>query len=75
MNRYQETFKAWNKIAQIYQDKFMELDLYNEAYDTFCELIPVKNSKILEIACGPGNITKYLLGKILIIELKASISL
>lgn len=63
MNRYKETFKTWNKIAQIYQDKFMNIDLYNDTYDIFNELIPVKNSKILEIACGPGNITKYLLSK------------
>ncbi len=63
MNRYQETFKTWDKIAQIYQDKFMDIDLYNDTYDIFRKLIPVKNSRILEIACGPGNITRYLLSK------------
>lgn len=60
---YKITFETWNKIASIYQDKFMNLDLYDATYDTFCNLIPKTNAPILELACGPGNITKYLLGK------------
>ncbi|WP_108808861.1 class I SAM-dependent methyltransferase [Aquimarina spinulae] len=63
MDRYQETFKTWDKIAQIYEDKFMNLDLYNDTYDIFCELIPKSNPNILEVGCGPGNITQYLLSK------------
>jgi 2-polyprenyl-3-methyl-5-hydroxy-6-metoxy-1,4-benzoquinol methylase len=60
---YQITFETWNKVAYIYQDKFMDLDLYNATYDSFCDLITKPNASILEIACGPGNITKYLLNK------------
>ncbi|PKV51027.1 methyltransferase family protein [Aquimarina sp. MAR_2010_214] len=63
MDKYQETFATWNKIAQIYEDKFMNLDLYNDTYDIFCELISKNNPYILEIGCGPGNITRYLLTK------------
>ena len=63
MDRYQETFNIWNKVAQLYQDKFMNLDLYNESYDIFCDAINTKNPKLLELGCGPGNITKYLLDK------------
>lgn len=63
MDKYQETFDTWNKIAHIYRDRFMDLDLYNETYDCFCELVPAKGAGILEIGCGPGNITRYLLGK------------
>jgi 2-polyprenyl-3-methyl-5-hydroxy-6-metoxy-1,4-benzoquinol methylase len=61
MNSYQETFETWNKLASLYQDRFMDLDLYNETYDFVCNSIPKKNAKLLEIGCGPGNITKYLL--------------
>lgn len=63
MDSYKETFKTWNKIASIYEDKFMDLDLYNDTYDIFCELLDNVNPKILEIGCGPGNITKYILSK------------
>jgi 2-polyprenyl-3-methyl-5-hydroxy-6-metoxy-1,4-benzoquinol methylase len=41
----------------------MDLSLYDESYDDFCQLLQKKNASILEIGCGPGNVTKYLLGK------------
>jgi SAM-dependent methyltransferase len=63
MDRYQETFETWNKVAKLYEDKFMDLDLYNDTYDRLCELLPKNNPSILEIGCGPGNIAKYLLSK------------
>lgn len=63
MNPYEETFETWNKVASLYQDKFMNLDNYNETYDLICNSITGKGAKILEIGCGPGNITKYLLSK------------
>jgi 2-polyprenyl-3-methyl-5-hydroxy-6-metoxy-1,4-benzoquinol methylase len=63
MDRYKETFETWNKVAELYQDKFMNLDFYDDTYDTYCEQIVKVNPAILEIGCGPGNITKYLLNK------------
>lgn len=63
MSRYQTTFETWNKVARLYQEKFMDLKLYDDTYDLFCDLIPKQDSTILELGCGPGNITKYLLSK------------
>lgn len=63
MKRYQETFDTWNKVAFLYQEKFMDLTLYDETYDFFCNSIVTKKAKLLEIGCGPGNITKYILSK------------
>jgi 2-polyprenyl-3-methyl-5-hydroxy-6-metoxy-1,4-benzoquinol methylase len=60
---YKENFETWNKIAQLYQDKFMDLDLYNTTYDLFCDTIVTKKTKVLELGCGPGNITKYIHSK------------
>ncbi|WP_208889314.1 class I SAM-dependent methyltransferase [Polaribacter sejongensis] len=63
IERNKESVETYNKSASNYQDKFMKMDLYNDTFDTFCELIEDENSKILEIASGPGNVTKYLLRK------------
>lgn len=63
MDKYQETFETWNKIANLYEDKFMNLNLYDETYDFFCNTLTQEQINIFEIGCGPGNITKYLLSK------------
>lgn len=63
MDTYKETFETWDKVALLYQDKFMDLDFYDETYDFVCSTITKPNAKLLEIGCGPGNITKYLLNK------------
>jgi SAM-dependent methyltransferase len=39
----------------------MNLDLYNESYDLLCMYLKKANARVLEIGCGPGNITRYLL--------------
>lgn len=63
MDKYQETFETWNKIANLYEDKFMNLSLYDETYNFFCNILKQEQINIFEIGCGPGNITKYLLSK------------
>jgi SAM-dependent methyltransferase len=77
MDKYAITIDTYNKSARQFQDKFMDLDLYNDLYDKFCSLIEKQNAEIFEIACGPGNITKYLLNvrpdfRILGIDLSSS---
>jgi 2-polyprenyl-3-methyl-5-hydroxy-6-metoxy-1,4-benzoquinol methylase len=60
MDNYQITFQTWNKVASLYQDKFMDMDLYNDTYDRLCDLVKKSHPAIFEIGCGPGNITKYI---------------
>jgi ubiquinone/menaquinone biosynthesis C-methylase UbiE len=48
--------------AHNYQEKFMDVSLYAESFDAFCASLPPQ-SAVLELACGPGNITRYLLLK------------
>jgi ubiquinone/menaquinone biosynthesis C-methylase UbiE len=58
-----ESVEAFNRLAKLYKENFMEVNLYNDSYDTFCDLVKKPNPKIFEIACGPGNATKYLMSK------------
>ena len=59
-DRYLETFKTWNTVAQLYEANFMKLELYNDTYKSFCDLLK-PNASVLEIGCGPGNITRHIL--------------
>jgi ubiquinone/menaquinone biosynthesis C-methylase UbiE len=51
----------FNSHAKEYAQQFMDVSLYHEVLDIFCNSIKKENPSILEIACGPGNVTKYLL--------------
>lgn len=63
MEHYKTSIDAFNKLASGYQERFMDLDLYNDSYDRFIELINKNDAKILDVGCGPGNISRYLLSK------------
>jgi 2-polyprenyl-3-methyl-5-hydroxy-6-metoxy-1,4-benzoquinol methylase len=41
----------------------MDVSLYHDTLDVFCNNITKQNADVLELACGPGNITQYLLNK------------
>ncbi len=51
----------FDKLATMYETKFMDVSLYAESLDALCTFIPSKAPEILDLGCGPGNITKYLL--------------
>ncbi|MGZ3864991.1 MAG: class I SAM-dependent DNA methyltransferase [Bacteroidia bacterium] len=63
MDKYQTTFETWNKLAKPYNEKFAGIDLYDDTYDFFLASIKINSASVLEVGCGPGNITKYLLSK------------
>lgn len=63
MNKYDVTVATFNKLADKYEEKYMNFNFYLDTYDKFCTLVSKPDSAIFEIACGPGNITKYLLDK------------
>ena len=63
MDKNEETFGTWNKVAKLYEEKFMDIDLYNDSYDLFCAALIKQDACVLDVACGPGSITKYLLNK------------
>lgn len=63
MDKNKIAVDVFDKLAMLYQEKFMDVNLYGDTFDFFCDTIKKQNAELLEIACGPGNITKYLLNK------------
>lgn len=53
----------FDKLADLYQQKFMNQDLYQDSFGLFCDLLKVKGAAVLDVACGPGNISKCLLNR------------
>ena len=60
-DRTAQAIAVFDSNAQLYQDKFMDVTLYSESLDVFCNALKKPNAAILELACGPGNVTHYLL--------------
>ena len=60
-DKTQAAVAIFNRLAEAYQNKYMDQSLYHDTFDFFCKNISVENPQVLEIACGPGNITQYLL--------------
>lgn len=58
-----ETFETWNKMADLYQSKLGNLTIYNDTYDFICESLTKNRAKILDVGCGPANISNYILSK------------
>ena len=54
---------VFDKLANLYQEKYMDVSAYHKSFDFFCDAVQKENPEILELACGPGNITKYILQK------------
>jgi predicted TPR repeat methyltransferase len=52
--------RVFDAYALRYQERFMDVAAYHASLDRFCALLPM-NAEVLELACGPGNVTKYLL--------------
>jgi 2-polyprenyl-3-methyl-5-hydroxy-6-metoxy-1,4-benzoquinol methylase len=57
-----ETRETWNKVAELYAEKFMDMEIYNATYDAVLRILP-HSAKVLDIGCGPGNISRYFLKK------------
>ena len=52
----------FSRVATQYRDKFMNVEDYSQQLDAFCNDLK-QNAQVLELACGPGNITRYLLNR------------
>ncbi|MES2557991.1 MAG: class I SAM-dependent methyltransferase [Bacteroidota bacterium] len=51
----------FDKLANLYQERFMDVSLYADSFHTFCNAVSQPDAVVLEVACGPGNNTRFLL--------------
>jgi SAM-dependent methyltransferase len=54
---------AFHNLADRYRDKFMDLTMYDEFYSKFCDLLPQGRARVLDAACGPGNVARFLMAR------------
>jgi cyclopropane fatty-acyl-phospholipid synthase-like methyltransferase len=62
MDHQLETINVYNQYVKEYVIKFMNFELYNDTFDDFLNLLK-RNSTLLELGCGPGNVVKYFTAK------------
>ncbi len=63
MDPNQISIDTFNDLARLYQEKYFHLKDYDDSYALFCDHVLPLGAEVLELGCGPGNITKYLLTK------------
>ena len=63
MDRTNNTIHIFDKYASKYLEKYKDLNQLSETIDFFIQSIGSEEATILELACGPGIITKYLILK------------
>lgn len=54
------TVAAFDKLAEHYAEKYFHLDLYEPYLERFMKHIETPCARVLDAACGPGNVSAYL---------------
>lgn len=63
MDHSQHAASIFNKYAETYEERFMDVTMYAESLDFLLKEINNKSASLLDVACGPANISKYLLNR------------
>ncbi|MFI5150534.1 MAG: methyltransferase domain-containing protein [Bacteroidia bacterium] len=63
MDKTKLALHVFDSCAKGYQDKFMFQPQYYSSFDFFCNAVKMQQASLLELGCGPGNITRYLIEK------------
>ena len=56
-----QSAQVFDQLAELYQSKYMDLDLYDESYALLARRLP-QGARVLDAACGPGTVARRLLG-------------
>jgi len=60
MDKYELSVKRFDEFASEYAGRFANIDAYRKHIDQFCARLSSPSPAILELACGPANVTSYL---------------
>jgi len=60
MNNFDLSVQRFDEFAAEYAQRFMDLNAYSDSIERFCDWIGNDKPKILELGCGPGNVTRLL---------------
>lgn len=67
-DNFKNAVSIFNKYASGYQEKYMNVSLYKDSLGELLKLLPLEAS-VLDLGCGPGNISSFLLDHIPDLEL------
>lgn len=59
-DHFERVQRVFHSAADDYVEAFMDVARYHSALNTFLASLP-QGAQVLEVGCGPGNITRYLL--------------
>ena len=60
MENFDLSVRRFDEFAGEYAQRFIDLNAYSDSIDRFCDWIENDQPKILELGCGPGNVTNFL---------------
>jgi hypothetical protein len=59
MGPFEISFQRFDEFAEEYAERFNNMDACLPSVNFFCNLISTPRPRIMELACGPVNFTKY----------------
>ena len=60
MENFELSVRRFDQFAVEYAQRFMDLNAYSDSIGCFCDFIGNDRPAILELGCGPGNVTSLL---------------
>ena len=51
---------TFNRLADRYAEKYFHLEMYDQYLERFVKRIESQDASVLDVACGPGNVSAYL---------------